>query len=220
MNSPVKIRIYRPADRDAVRQLAYDTADAGQRSSFADPVLQMDLLTRYYTDHEPQSTWIAEQRGEVVGYLTGCLNTRRFATWMSTRGNAAIVIRMLLRNLFRPQLWRWVKARIRTVRAGGAHREPWITSHPAHFHLNLKPAARGQGVGAHLLDAFLTQCQNAGVPGVHLPTRHDNVAAQRFFRRHGFQPLAMVEAYRHNGTQLEPVSVLIMGKSVPAPTAS
>jgi hypothetical protein len=78
----MKIRPYQPSDRSAVRQLAYDTADAGRPSSFPDAALQMDLLTTYYTDHEPESCWITEEDGKVKGYLTGCLDTRKFLRWI------------------------------------------------------------------------------------------------------------------------------------------
>ena len=73
------IRVYRPDDRDAVRTVACDTADRGEpvEGFFRDREVFADLLTRYYTDWEPQSLWVAEAEGRVIGYLTGCLDTRR-----------------------------------------------------------------------------------------------------------------------------------------------
>ncbi|MCA1808961.1 MAG: hypothetical protein LC725_05870 [Lentisphaerae bacterium] len=80
------IRQYLPGDRPAVRRISYDTADAGRPADgfFPDRELLADLLTGYYTDYEPESLWVAEEQGRVVGYLAGALDTgrvRRIMAW-------------------------------------------------------------------------------------------------------------------------------------------
>lgn len=208
------IRLYQASDRGAVRQLAYDTAEAGGRSTFPDFSLQTDLLTRYYTDHEPGSSWILERDGKVVGYLTGCLDTRKFLGWLRWRGNLLTVFHVAVRNLFRPAIWKWARARVRTLKEGGAHREPWITATPAHLHLNLAQEARGSGMSRKLLEKFIEQCRTTNVKGIHLATRSDNRAAQKFFEKNGFRPIATINAYRAAPTGLEPVPVLIMARAL------
>ncbi len=87
MGTDVHVRPYEARDRAAVRQICADTADAGQpvESFFPDREVFADLLTNYYTQFEPQSTFIADNDGEVVGYLTGCLDTKRFLSTMKWR---------------------------------------------------------------------------------------------------------------------------------------
>src|SRR5512135_4682 len=79
MSHDVIIRKYRPEDREAVREISWNTADQGRTVDlyFHDHEAVADVLTRYYTDWEPDALWVAECDGRVVGYLTGCLNTRR-----------------------------------------------------------------------------------------------------------------------------------------------
>jgi ribosomal protein S18 acetylase RimI-like enzyme len=208
------IRAYQPSDRAAVRQLAFDTAELGARSTFPDFRLQVDLLTRYYTDQEPESLWILEQEGTVAGYLTGCLNTDQFNAWLCVRGNLLTAFHVLFRNFYRPAVWQWARARIRTLKEGGAHRNPWIKDYPAHLHINVAESARGAGAGERLIEKFVEQCRAAGVCGVHLGTRGDNTRAQEFFKRNQFVPIQTVHAYRPSETGLVPVPVLIMGRKL------
>ncbi len=212
----LKIRFYEVRDRAAVRALCLATADAGRPSVFADPELQMDLLTSYYTDVEPVSSWVAVENGIVRGYLTGCLNSRRFMEWTKWHAHPLTAVRMLTRNLFKRDMWRWVGARIKTLREGGAHREEWIKEYPAHLHLNLEEDFRGAGAGTALLKSFLSQCQAEKIPGVHLATRGDNGSAHKFFSKNGFTPLATINAYRPTPKGLVPVDVLIMVKKLPS----
>ena len=67
------IRSYRASDREAVRRLCCQTGFLGEP---IDPVYQdhelfADFLTTYYTDHEPESSFVLELDGEIRGYLLG-----------------------------------------------------------------------------------------------------------------------------------------------------
>lgn len=78
MREDVVIRPYRASDRAAIRQICNETADRGEpiEGLFGDRELVADLVTKYYTDAESQTSWMAEMEGQVVGYLTGALDTR------------------------------------------------------------------------------------------------------------------------------------------------
>lgn len=47
--------------------------------------------------------------------------------------------------------------------------------------------ARGQGIGTMALRFAETHCRALGIHAVHLEVDRDNIAAQRFYRRGGFQ---------------------------------
>src|SRR6266513_2643252 len=71
--SQYSIRSYRATDRVAVRKLCCDTGFLGDP---IDPVYQdrelfADFLTTYYTDHEPESSFVLDANGEIRGYLLG-----------------------------------------------------------------------------------------------------------------------------------------------------
>lgn len=56
---------------------------------------------------------------------------------------------------------------------------------PAHLHINVAQAARSQGIGAELIEAFIKHLQRLDVPGVHVVTGRGqrNVG---FYGRSGF----------------------------------
>ena len=70
MNAVVNIRLYESRDRAAVRRICCETADNGGpvEGFFRDRELVADLVTRYYTDFEPESCWVAE----VAGAMSAC----------------------------------------------------------------------------------------------------------------------------------------------------
>ena len=67
------IRSYRASDREAVRQLCCQTGFLGEPIDpvYEDHELFADFLTTYYTDHEPESSFVLELGGEISGYLLG-----------------------------------------------------------------------------------------------------------------------------------------------------
>ena len=67
------IRSYRASDREAVRWLCCQTGFLGEPIDpvYEDHELFADFLTTYYTDHEPESSFVLELEGEICGYLLG-----------------------------------------------------------------------------------------------------------------------------------------------------
>ena len=63
--------------------------------------------------------------------------------------------------------------------------------YPAHLHINVAPEARGMGVGAKLIEAFVSDLSRAGVSGVHLVTGEGsrNIG---FYEQNGFRALRTV----------------------------
>src|SRR5688572_29185712 len=74
MTDRIVIRQYEPRDREIVRKLCCDTGFLGNPIDpvFGDRELFADFLTSYYTDAEPESSFVIEVDGEVSGYLLGC----------------------------------------------------------------------------------------------------------------------------------------------------
>jgi ribosomal-protein-alanine N-acetyltransferase len=56
------------------------------------------------------------------------------------------------------------------------------------LNLAVAPEEQGQGIGSALLLASLTGASGRGLIEATLEVRQGNVAAQRFYRRHGFEP--------------------------------
>jgi GNAT superfamily N-acetyltransferase len=214
MTSEVTIRAYEPRDREAVRQICCDTADAGEpaESFFPDREVFADLLTLYYTDYEPSSTWVAEQDGQVVGYLTGCLDTRRFLRAMAWR----LVPRTLVKALVRGTLWhrqvlKLLDANLAGWLRGGFRRQVSLGNYPAHLHINLRKDNRGQQIGRQLVERFLEQARQAGSNGVHAGVSSENERGCRFLESVGFTPVSREARFRSPDSQ-QAASTIIYGR--------
>ena len=209
------IRPYQPRDRSAVRTLACDTADRGKpvESFFADRAFAADILTRYYTDQEPQASWIAEDGDRVIGYLTGCLNSRRCRRAMVWRvAPAAVLSSLCHRALWSSKTWRLIVAAVRTGLAGGFHRAIPLDTYPAHLHVNVREPFRAQQVGKRLVERFLAQTVEADVHGVHVSVRSDNASACRFFQRLGFAEVSRHPVVFPDGNVYRLHDTIIYGK--------
>jgi GNAT superfamily N-acetyltransferase len=187
-----RVRNYQATDRSAVREIACDTADIGEpvERFYHDRRVFADVLTRYYTDFEPGSLWVAECDGRVVGYLTGCLDTPRQERVTRKQIMPKVVASAIARGaLLHVDAWRLLAAFAGTIILGGFPNRIDLVRYPAHFHINVRNGFRGGGLGPQLVDAFTQQAGRAGVRGIHVVTRGDNAAGRRFFEKMRFQLL-------------------------------
>jgi hypothetical protein len=74
------IRSYQSSDRQAVFRIGGDTAFFGAHieAYMEDRNIFLDAFYAYYVDLEPDHTRVACSDGEVVGFLTGCVDTRQY----------------------------------------------------------------------------------------------------------------------------------------------
>jgi GNAT superfamily N-acetyltransferase len=183
----LRIRSYQPSDRAAIRRLCCDTADNGGpvERFFDDRDVFADLWTRYYTDFEPEHTWVAEAPEGVVGYLTAGWNEAVFAS---------IQRRCILPPAFLKGVCHGTLFRAKTLRLLWSNRalltaeetDIAFARYPVHFHINLNSAFRGRGAGASLIDHASRQVKETGLSGLHAVTRADNQGARAFFEKLGF----------------------------------
>ena len=185
-----EIRAYEPSDREAIRRICFETGYMGEPIDWLwrDAESFADLITRYYTDREPESILVATRDGRVVGYLTGCVDSQR------ARGASVREIRRLLRNgaLLKPGFASFLgRVLIDVVRDRGAPDESLFDARwPAHLHIDFLPEGRGKGLGRRIMNQWFERLRGLGTPGVHLGTFAENHPAIGFFEacglaRHG-----------------------------------
>lgn len=211
------IRPYQPCDREMVRRICCETADLGEpvERFFPDREVFADLITRYYTDYEPSSTWVAETDGRVVGYLTGCLDTRRYCRMMGWRVAARAAMKGVRRGaLVSRQAWRLWWAALRTVVIGGFNRRIPLEAYPAHLHLNIQREFRGQRVGSQLAERFIEQAKSAKLSGIHVSISADNAPSRNFFERFGFSVLSRHPLIRLDGDGSRLTATIVYGKAL------
>ena len=197
------IRPYRPGDRQAVRDICAATCWMGDSrpDAIGDDWTWAEYWTRYFTDAEPQHTWVAESaEGQVCGYLTGTTDIRRFQRYMP-RLLPGIGWRVLRRRLMRRRKPRRALLNLAASALRGEMDPPPGVARrfPATWHFNLLPDARGKGLGSRLFDTFRRCVVAAGVPGIHAQILSVNAAAVSFARKKGFALAARrrTGAFRH-----------------------
>jgi ribosomal protein S18 acetylase RimI-like enzyme len=213
MSQDAIIRKYRGEDREAVREISWNTADKGRTVDlyFHDHEAVADFLTRYYTDWEPQALWVAECDGAVVGYLTGCLDTRQCDRVIERKVVPAAVIGATRRGaLCRAETWRLLAAFAKTALAGGRPKVD-LNAYPAHLHINLRQGFRGQGLGRKLVEQFRRQVQEHGIRGIHLIAWGENEEGRRFFEAMGFRLLRQQPLVLPDGRGFRKTSTVIYG---------
>lgn len=189
----ITIRPYSPADRESVRRICCDTGFSGTPVDplFCDRDVFADYLTRYYTDWEPESAFIAEDNGEVVGYILGTVRPRRHEWAQAWILFAQIAPKALLRLLTgrynqasRGFLW-WCITQ-------GPKQTPEAPKESGHLHFNLLPDYRAQGgaggIGARLLIPFVKWAKQSGLKRIYgqIQTTDDR-RTERVFNKFGFQ---------------------------------
>jgi hypothetical protein len=188
--TPVIIRKFEAIDREAVRQIVYDTALMGEPAGlfFNGQEVISDAFSLYFTDYEPGSCFVALVCGQVIGYLIGA--RKKIASEKILRDKIALPLffKALKAGIFLKArnlififscLMDWLK--------NGAKTPDFSQEYPATFHINLKPGFRGQNIGSGLISAYLDYLKTEEVPGVHLATMSDQAAG--FFLGQGFKML-------------------------------
>lgn len=163
----IAIRPYRPADRPTVERICQQTGLRGELDSlFCDRPLFVKLWLAPYLDGEPEHSLVAEQDGQIVGYMVGSLRP----------GFRSRALRCLFPHLL-TLVGRWLTGRYRHHPPSGrfvrwflfrSWREiPKTPPSFAHFHFNLAPELVAILVGERLIARFEETIFLAGLGGWH-----------------------------------------------------
>jgi hypothetical protein len=188
----VSIRKYKAQDRQAIRDICYDTAFLGESASvfFDAKEILADFVTLYFTDYEPESCFVSEVNGEVIGYLTGATSITRLSNIFVTRIAPKLGMKVLLNcTIFKKKniifLFHWLLDFLK----GEFFKAPdFSKQYPATLHINLKRDFRSLGIGTKLIGGYLDYLIKKDIPGIHLATISDK--AGEFFEKAGFNLLS------------------------------
>ncbi len=185
----IKIRAFNKSDRPRIRQICCDVADRGEpiESFFPDREFAADLLTKYYTDYEPENSFVAESDGLVVGYINSALDNRRYGLVIIFIIIPFILIKGIVRGVFiRPEFLQILKASLKNWRRLFVLRKTSFGSHQGHLHIGILKEFRHQHIGEKLVQVLLDHAKNTEVTEIVASVSDQNPAACRFFERLGF----------------------------------
>jgi hypothetical protein len=190
------IRSYRETDREAVRQLCCDTGFLGAPIDpvYEDRQLFADFLTTYYTDWEPESSFVVEIDGEIRGYLLGSrkpLCNQLYSFWQ----NVSLFLKALTRYFrYSPASRRFV----RWILMNGCREVPAAPRRVPHFHINLLPDARKMSTTRALMSAYLSYLYRCGEKRVYGQiVTFESRRGEQMFERYGFKVLNRAEITKY-----------------------
>jgi hypothetical protein len=198
------IRSYRATDRAAVRQLCCQTGFLGEPIDpvYEDHELFADFLTRYYTDIEPESSFVLEIGGEIRGYLLGSRKPLR-NQFYSFRQNVRLFVRALARysgyNARSRRFIRWMISH-------GWREVPAAPRRTPHFHVNLQPDARKMSTTRALMSAYLSYLYRCGEKRVYGQiVTFESRRGEKMFERYGFRVMNRAEITKYKAFYPESV---------------
>jgi predicted N-acetyltransferase YhbS len=215
MGQNILIRPFESKDRADVRQIACDTALMGEPCErfFAGREVMADALTRYYTDCEPQSSFVAETDGQVVGYIIGSLDVKKAGTDFVQKVLGPLIGNSLRQGVLLKgrNIQFFLRLLLSVVR--GEFSEPsFAAEYPAELHINVARGFRGQGLGERLIAAYEEYLIRSGISGVHFATFSDEAA--EFFKSLGFFVLYQTKRSYFRHVIGRDVNLYIFGKSM------
>lgn len=158
---------------EAVMDLHFEAFAAGVTTQ-----LGRSFVYRYYramVASDDSALWVAEQNGEVIGFLGVTKNRRRFES-VNRSGQARLLA-----------AWRLVTLRlspgavIRAYRKKHLSREYAVTAEL--LSIVVAPSARRLGLGRRFLDAWMKDLRAAGIPTFLVFT--DNIEGLNFYQKYG-----------------------------------
>ncbi len=202
--TPFAIRSYRSSDREGVRRLCCETGFLGDAIDpvYEDRELFADFLTTYYTDHEPESSFVLEIDGEIRGYLLGSRKPLRNQLY-SFYQNICLFLRALLRySRYNPRSRRFILWLLKN----GWREVPAAPRRTPHFHINLLPDARKVSTTRALLSAYFGYLYRSGEKRVYGQiVTFESRRGERMFERYGFKVLNRAEITKYKALYPESV---------------
>jgi ribosomal protein S18 acetylase RimI-like enzyme len=183
------IRRYRPEDRAAIAEVCVRTGDAGgdARDKYPDPDLLPNVFALPYVEHEPELAFVLDEGGTAVGYVIGTADTAAYVSWFRD-----VWLPLLARRYPEPPPGPPATPTdgiVRMLHHPERMLVPQVADYPAHLHIDLLPAAQGQGWGRKLIGRLRSELADVGVPGVFASLDAENVTARGFYERIGFTEL-------------------------------
>jgi hypothetical protein len=199
-----EIRRFQPSDRVRVRELCCETGFLGNPIDpiFEDRELFADYLTAYYTDWEPESSFVLLVNGEIRGYLLGSRFPFRQQLY-----NAYNNVALFLRGIFRyPGYNSASKKFIKWILTQAWREVPQSPRRTAHFHINLLADARSVAHTRAIMDAYLQYLHENGEKRVFgQMVVFEDRRGTKMFERYGFKVLNKAEITKYRDIHPHPV---------------
>lgn len=169
----MKIRKYQADDKVKCQRICLETYK-GRRNAKKDKVLLL-LYNDYYTENEPENTFVLAEEENVCGYILTSESFLRYEKIFR-----ADYLPSLKKISFMQYLLKKFSLRIERKLA---------SEYPAHLHIDILSSHTGSGYGSEMINLALNSLREKGVKGIFLGVGSRNEKAIKFYRKHGFDPI-------------------------------
>lgn len=166
----MRVRKFKLSDKEVIEYIHFETGFFGNSMS---DVLSNNKLWKgriqYYFNKEPDSIFVLEREGEVLGYLLGCLDDNKKKVRVSAIiHNIVNFFRSIFHN--KKDVIFWLNPIISFFNMMFGFSQEHKFSFPknaGHFHISLLPDARCKKMGSALLKRFEEYARYHGVKIIH-----------------------------------------------------
>jgi hypothetical protein len=208
-----EIRKFQAADRSRVRELCCETGFLGNPIDpvFEDRELFADYLSAYYTDWEPESSFVLLVNGEIRGYLLGSRHPFRQQLY-NLYNNVSLFLRGLARY---PRYSAASKKFVHWILRQAWREVPASPRRTAHFHINLLADARSVAQTRALMDSYLKYLHENGERRVFgQMVVFEDRRGTKMFERYGFKVLNKTEITKYRDVHPGPVYLCTVVKDL------
>lgn len=210
------VRNYQHNDLQGVRAIYGDDEFVRPRLLHKYPKMKeylADEVSYYYIQYEPESLFVAEVNGKIVGALLGGVNTHRHEQYYKHRIKPYLARRCLTGAYGWPL---WLPAVIRTELAGRKIVAPLVDHklYPAHLHIGVLPTWRRHGIGTALMRRYSKHLRKKKVAGYHLYASSFHPLGVSFYSKLGLDELGQFDWRLHDGFKWKMVTEYIFGQQL------
>lgn len=185
----VTIRKYSDIDKREIRNISCETAflSAPRENIFDDDEILADFLTLYFTDFEPESSYVAIEGSKVIGYITGATNVKVMRKTI-IKIMPRLIIHAIFRGVFLRKITRSFAIHATLSFLKGEFFAPdFAEMFPATLHINIDKDYRRLKIGTRLMETYIDYLKEKNIKGVHLGTMSES--GKLFFTKLGFRVL-------------------------------
>ncbi|MGI6745021.1 MAG: GNAT family N-acetyltransferase [Acutalibacteraceae bacterium] len=171
----INIRKYEQRDKEKVRNICLENANVSPDDKDVARFILL-MFCDYYIEQEPENCFVAtDENDEAVGYVYGTLNYDKY--------------HQIFMEHYYPKIKKISLRRACEARVEMHDHAKYKKDYPAHFHIDVLPAYQSAGIGSKLLPKLCDIFRENGASGVMLICGKDNIGAQRFYKKNGFDVL-------------------------------
>lgn len=188
LGSGVLLRPANIADLPDLLRVCLETGDSGKDATHLHhlPDLVGDIYVAPYVLHQKDFAYALQADDQIVGYLLGVLDTRKFEKvlvaeyWPVTRAKYQ-QLNLEITPSDRDLLLELGKQ--------GFSDQTLVTNYPSHLHIDIVESHQSAGYGKAMISYLLDELKAAGSIGVHLHMSASNDRARGFYKKFGFSEI-------------------------------